>query len=261
MKHCPNGDLFKYIIEHQRFSVLEAKYYLKKIIVGLQYVLSLGIVHRDLKPEKLFFNGLGRIKIGDFGLSRFVNSQGLANTPCGSVCYASPECIIGSTYDGRKSDVWSEGVIAYAMLVGVLPWTKRNQSQLLEQIRKTDFLFPSFIPDDPRDLITKMLDPDPCRRISVEQCLHHPWIKSAPNVRPMYGSTGKNLLISLKHVDNFFDRDNSEEKISIKGESLHLARSYSMINDSIENTLKRIVPKEKYNTARQAARAIILKKK
>lgn len=260
MELCPGGDLFRYIVENQRLSELEAKYYLKQIFEALQYVHSLGIVHRDLKPENLFFDEFGSIKIGDFGLSRFVNSQGLANTPCGSVCYASPECIIGNTYDGRKSDVWSLGVIAYAMLVGVLPWTKRNQKQLFEQIIKADFSLPSYISDGPRDLINKMLNPDPCRRISVDQCLSHPWIKSAPNVRPICGSSGKILNISLRHVDKFFGRDDSEEKISINSASARLSRSYSMMNDSIENTLKKIVPKAEYKTARQAAKVIIFKK-
>lgn len=260
MELCRGGDLFQYIVENQHLSELEAKYCLKQIFEALQYVHSSGVVHRDLKPENLFFDEFGRIKIGDFGLSRFVNSQGLAHTPCGSVCYASPECIIGNSYDGRKSDVWSVGVIAYAMLVGVLPWTKRNQNQLFEQIRKADFSVPAYISEGPRDLITKMLNPDPCRRISVSQCLLHPWIKSAPNVRPTHRSSGMNLSISLRHVDKFFGRDESEEKISINSASARLARSYSMMNDSIENTLKKIVPKAEYNTARQAARNIIFKK-
>lgn len=260
MELCPGGDLFKYIVENQCLSELEAKYCLKQIFEALQYVHSLGVVHRDLKPENLFFDEFGSIKIGDFGLSRFVNSQGLANTPCGSVCYASPECIIGNTYDGRKSDVWSVGVIAYAMLVGVLPWTKRNQRQLFEQIIKADFSLPAYLSEGPRDLITKMLNPDPCRRISVDQCLLHPWIKSAPNVRPIYGSSKKVLSISLRHVDKFFGRDDSEENIVINSASARIVRSHSMINDSIENTLKNIVPKAEYNTARQAAKAIIFKK-
>ncbi|OHS94605.1 CAMK family protein kinase [Tritrichomonas foetus] len=254
MELCQMGELYQYIIENNRLSELEAKFFLKQIFEALQYVHNLGIVHRDLKPENLFFNEYGKIKIGDFGLSRFVNSQGLADTPCGSICYASPECICGSTYDGRKSDMWSLGVIAYAMLTGELPWTKKNQTQLFEQIKKADFLIPSYISDGPRDLINKMLDPDPERRLSVDMCLQHPWIKSAPSNRPCgNGSSSKGLWISIKQVDKFFGRDDSEPIIVAD----ELPRSYSMMKKDIDHTLKTIAPKE-HNTARQlAARTII----
>lgn len=261
MELCSRGDLFQYIIQNQRLSELETKYFLKQIFEALQYVHSLGIIHRDLKPENLFFDEFSRIKIGDFGLSRFVNDQGLADTPCGSICYASPECISGSSYDGRKTDVWSVGVIAYAMLTGELPWTKKNQIQLFEQIKNADIIIPSYITKQPRELILKLLEPNPNRRISVEQCLEDPWIKSAPNVRPIVGSATKNLWISLKHIDRFFGRDDPDDQIAMTCKAPELSRSYSLMKDDIENVLKKISSKIEYNTARQAARTILIKPK
>ena len=256
MELCAMGELYQYILSNGRLSDLDARFFLRQVFEALSYMHSLGIVHRDLKPENLFFTENGAIKIGDFGFSRFVNSQGIAETPCGSICYAAPECIKGSTYDGRKSDVWSMGVIAYAMLTGELPWTKRNQAQLFEQISKADFIIPSYVQDGPRDLITRMLDPDPGRRFSVDQCLNHPWILSAPKLRKIdVGDDNNKKLptIGTKQIDKFFGRDNSERIII----SDDFVRSYSMTNQEFGKALKNIVPKE-HNTARQIAAKTII---
>ncbi|KAH0786329.1 CAMK family protein kinase [Histomonas meleagridis] len=214
MELCSNGELYHYIIQSQRLSELESKYFLRQILETLQYVHSLGFVHRDIKPENLLIDANGFIKISDFGLSKFVGTQGIASTPCGSLCYAAPECIQGIGYDGRKSDVWSVGVVLYAMLTGQLPWTKRNQHQLIDQIIHADFSIPSYVSSQASDLIEKMLEPDPEKRITVEDALAHPLVRSAPRHRYL---TQQTLLpLSLKHIDKFFGRDGSEIEIDDK---------------------------------------------
>ena len=252
MELCENGELFRYITENGRLSELEARYFLKQILEALLYIHSQGIVHRDIKPENLLLDRDGRVKVSDFGLSRFVNAQGLADTPCGSICYASPECLSGSRYDGRKSDVWSVGVVAFAMLTGELPWTKRNQSQLVEQIRKADFEMPTYLGEMPKDFITKVLDPDPATRLSVEEALAHPWIQSAPSHR--FRSKEPRLMLSLKHVDKFFGRENSE--VVIDESSLERSGSVTL-NKTIENALHIIVPRQERNTARETAKQMV----
>lgn len=256
MELCTNGELFQYIIENGRLSELESKYFLKQILDALQYVHSLGIVHRDIKPENLLISADGQIKISDFGLSRFVNSTGLADTPCGSPCYASPECIKGGSYDGRKSDIWSVGVVAYAMVTGELPWTRKNQIQLFDQICKGDYIIPSYVSDGCRHFIHCLMEPNPEIRYSIQQALTHPWIASAPAQRVLNNET--HLRISLKYLDRFFGRDQSEVMI----EDPSLVRSTSVVNTSIDETLRNIgqKPKER-NTARVAANNILFRKK
>ena len=252
MELCEHGELFHYIVDNGRLSELESRYFLKQILEALRYVHNQGVVHRDIKPENILLDVDGHVKLSDFGLSRFVNAQGLADTPCGSVCYASPECVSGIQYDGRKSDIWSVGVVAYAMLTGVLPWTKQNQVQLIEQIRKADFQIPGFVSEGARDLIRKLMEPDPAKRISVEEALQHPWIASAPSHR--FRSKEPKLMLSLKYVDRFFGRENSDVVIDDKV----LMRSGSVsVNRNFENMLRIIVPKQQRNTSRETAKQIV----
>lgn len=252
MELCEYGDLYKYIVDNGRLNELESRYYLKEILEALKYVHAQGVVHRDIKPENILLDVDGHVKLSDFGLSRFVNAQGLADTPCGSVCYASPECASGIQYDGRKSDIWSVGVVAYAMLTGVLPWTKQNQAQLFEQIRKADFQIPGFVSDSARDLIRKLIEPDPAKRISAEEALHHPWIESAPSHR--FRSKEPKLSLSLKSVDRFFGRENSDVEI----EDSAIVRSGSVqFNRGFEKMVKIIAPPQHRNTARPGAKQIL----
>jgi 5'-AMP-activated protein kinase catalytic alpha subunit len=92
------------------------------MVAALDYIHSLGICHRDLKPENILLDYDKSIKIVDFGLSNIYGKDELLKTACGSPCYAAPEMIAGHKYKGLKSDLWSAGVVLYAMLCGFLPY-------------------------------------------------------------------------------------------------------------------------------------------
>ena len=176
VEFCPNGELFSHVVDQGRLDESQAKIFISQVLFALQYVHSLGICHRDLKPENLLLDQYGMVKISDFGLSRFVGPNGLVSTPCGSPCYASPECVSGHPYDGRKSDIWSCGVISYAILTGQLPWTKRNQQQLFEQIKRGEYTIPSYLSDKCRSFIAGLMTVNIEYRMTIEQALHHDWL-------------------------------------------------------------------------------------
>lgn len=92
------------------------------MISGIKYIHELGICHRDLKPENLLVDYDKSLKIVDFGLSNLYEKGKTLKTACGSPCYAAPEMIAGNQYDGLMSDLWSCGVVLYAMLCGFLPY-------------------------------------------------------------------------------------------------------------------------------------------
>lgn len=96
-----------------------------------------GVVHRDLKPENLLLDGkASHLKIIDFGLSNMYSPEELLETACGSPCYAAPEMIAGKKYHGLKVDIWSCGVILYAMICGYLPFEDPNTNKLYKKILK-----------------------------------------------------------------------------------------------------------------------------
>ena len=118
MEYCEGGELFNYIVKNRRLDEGEAAFFYYQLINGLEYIHSLGIVHRDLKPENILLTKEHLLKIIDFGLSNYYKEgqENYLETPCGSPCYASPEMVSGKNYDGYKIDIWSSGIILFAML-------------------------------------------------------------------------------------------------------------------------------------------------
>jgi serine/threonine protein kinase len=177
MEYCEGGELFNYIVKNRRLSDEESAFFFYQLINGLEYIHSLGIVHRDLKPENLLLTNEHLLKIIDFGLSNyFVKDQKeLLSTPCGSPCYASPEMVGGKKYNGFKIDIWSSGIILYAMLCGYLPFEDKDNDILFEKILECKLYFPKYISKNAKDLMEKILVTDPDKRISIAEIKNHPF--------------------------------------------------------------------------------------
>jgi serine/threonine protein kinase len=210
MEFCPNGDLYQYIVTRGFVPEDEARVFTRQILEALQYVHSMSISHRDLKPENLLLDQNGVLKISDFGLASFLPKDGLVVTSCGSPCYASPECISGDPYDGKTTDVWSVGVIVYAMVTGALPWTEASQSGIFNQIRMGQYRIPRVLSPDCRSFLRGLMTVDIKKRSTIGQALRHPFLA---NVAVEWEECPA-VLVSLKRVDRFFstyDFDNEAE--------------------------------------------------
>ena len=240
MEFCPGGELFQWIVNHGHLTEEDSRPMLRQILEALAYVHSQNVTHRDLKPENVLIDQTGHMKISDFGLSRFVGPDHLARTPCGSPCYASPECVSGRPYDGLKSDVWSIGVILYAMLTGKLPWTKRNQRQLFDQIRAGEYKIPDYVSESAQSLIRGLMTVDCEKRMTIEQAFEHPFLKDVGE--QFYGMAPTMIeYISLKRVDCFFGADNDDE-VELKAASEE-AKTKTEVEFGLEQTKKQIVVK------------------
>jgi 5'-AMP-activated protein kinase catalytic alpha subunit len=144
----------------------------------VEYLHKLGIVHRDLKPENLLLNHNKQIKIVDFGLSNTYQTGETLKTACGSPCYAAPEMIAGKRYFGSNVDIWSCGVILFALVCGYLPFEDPNTGNLYKKILNGDYTIPKFISPDCRDLITKTLNTTPEERFKIADIKKHAWYNS-----------------------------------------------------------------------------------
>lgn len=176
LEHVSGGELFDYLVKKSRLTIKEAKKFFRQIISALDFCHSHLICHRDLKPENLLLDEKLNIKIADFGMASLQVDGSMLETSCGSPHYACPEVIRGEKYDGRKADVWSCGVILYALLVGALPFDDDNLKQLLEKIKKGHFTIPSYVPQECQELLRKMIEIDPNKRLSLEEVNKHPWV-------------------------------------------------------------------------------------
>ena len=213
MEYCSQGELFQHIVDCNFLQERESKFLFKQFIDAIAYLHANNVAHRDLKPENLLLDTGNKLKVSDFGFARFVQPNTLCSTTCGSPCYASPETLAGKQYDAFKSDIWSSGVILYAMVTGQLPWTKTNQTELFDQIKSADYKIPTYLTEECQDLIKNLLVVDPNARLTAKQVQEHPWLTNTPTFIP------ENVTlcpITLKSIDQFFGREISVLKFTIK---------------------------------------------
>ncbi|XP_048360679.1 maternal embryonic leucine zipper kinase isoform X2 [Sphaerodactylus townsendi] len=178
MEYCPGGELFDYIIAKDRLTEEEACVFFRQIVSAIAYVHNHGYAHRDLKPENLLIDAEHNLKLIDFGLCAKPKG-GLdyhLNTCCGSPAYAAPELIQGKAYIGSEADIWSMGVLLYALLCGFLPFDDDNVMALYKKIVRGKYEVPKWLSPGSVLLLHQMLQVDPKRRIMVKHLLNHPWL-------------------------------------------------------------------------------------
>uniref|UniRef100_A0A3Q3LTP6 Serine/threonine-protein kinase BRSK2-like n=1 Tax=Mastacembelus armatus TaxID=205130 RepID=A0A3Q3LTP6_9TELE len=181
LEHVSGGELFDYLVKKGRLTPKEARKFFRQIISALDFCHSHSICHRDLKPENLLLDEKNNIRIADFGMASLQVGDSLLETSCGSPHYACPEVIRGEKYDGRRADVWSCGVILFALLVGALPFDHDNLRQLLEKVKSGVFHMPHFIPPDCQSLLKGMIEVNPEKRLTLEAIQKHTWYLGGRN--------------------------------------------------------------------------------
>ena len=227
MEYCEKGELFEYILSHQKLTEDECSLFFYQLINGVGHIHSMGVAHRDLKPENILLTDKNILKIIDFGLSHEFNEKSeLLNTKCGSPSYASPEIILGKEYDGFKSDIWSCGIILYAMATGYLPFEGENNKILFREILECNPDIPIYLSEEIIDLISSILTKNPDERISIENIKKHEFYLK-----------GKKLF--EKKYKNIFETKNYV-KILNENEKKNLEKNTK------ENIIKNIVSKD-YN--------------
>lgn len=203
MEYASGGELFDYIVAHTRVKENEACRFFHQILAGVEKIHEYLVVHRDLKPENLLLDDGNFIKIVDFGLSNTYPEGALLKTACGSPCYAAPEMVAGKHYIPSLCDIWSCGVILFALTCGFLPFEDQNTANLYKKILKGDYQEPDFLSPEAKDLIRGMLTTDPEQRVRIGTgsepigmtIRSHPWFKQcAPDcvLQPVWGDGGTN---------------------------------------------------------------------
>jgi 5'-AMP-activated protein kinase catalytic alpha subunit len=184
----------------KKLSENESCLFYQQIISGIEYLHKLKYVHRDIKPENLLINEETKeLKIVDFGLSNVYSNSNkcLLESACGSPSYAAPEMLNGEKYRAPPVDIWSSGIVLYAMLCGYLPFEDDDNDVLYDKICKGKFTIPNHVSEKARDLLNKILVTDPKKRLTIHQIRNHPWFS-------LYNDKGKLMmnegLLLIKYV-------------------------------------------------------------
>lgn len=174
LEYSPGGELYKKLTARGKFSERTSARFISDLSLAMKYCHSKHVIHRDIKPENLLLGAKNDVKIADFGWSVHAPTS-RRNTLCGTLDYLPPEMVEGREHD-EQVDTWALGVLLYEFLVGVPPFETESHSATYRRIQRVDIRWPSFLPDDAKDLISKLLKKDPRQRLPLECVPRHPFV-------------------------------------------------------------------------------------
>jgi polo-like kinase 1 len=185
LEMCTNQTLNDLCKRRKRLTEFEAQYYIYQIVGALKYLQKNRVIHRDLKLGNLFLNDKLEIKLGDFGLAAkldFDNEK--RHTVCGTPNYLAPEVLSNKSGHGYEVDVWSLGVVLYALVIGRPPFETPEVKMTYEKIKKVIYQFPEAVPlsDNVKNLISKIFNVEPSKRPTLDQILEHPFLNNGIRV-------------------------------------------------------------------------------
>lgn len=189
MEFARNGSLLDIIRKERYIEEEKARQWFGQLVSAIDYCHQKTVVHRDIKCENLLLNEAFEIKLSDFGFARkhagMIDPKiKLSETFCGSYAYASPEILKGVPYMPHQSDIWSMGVVLFAMVYGRLPFDDTNYSDLLRQVQNK-VVFPDSpqVSDACNELICRILSHVKVRS-TVEDIQKDPWLTRVPREKP-----------------------------------------------------------------------------
>ena len=230
MENVSGGDLLTYVKKRTKLNEKTSKFIYKQLITSLQYIHSKKIIHRDIKLDNILIDLNNNIKLCDFGVGKIYNNINDKFTDqCGTPAYIAPEILLNKSYNGPPVDIWSSGVVLYAMLSGTVPFKSNNIKDLHNIIINGSYKKIDFVSNDANNLIQKLLQVNPQKRISIQEILNHPWICSDNNCEDN----------NINHINKNFSLFTKSEIILLSKENLDYRNCDK--NEIIENfTLKNL---------------------
>ena len=186
MELAEGGNLFHKLYREKCFLERNAAQYFREVVLAVEYLHSHvpAIIHRDIKPENILLDKEGRIKLTDFGWSNYYSEDNptLRFTMCGTLEYLPPEIVTEKGHN-TGADIWCLGILLFEMLTGSTPFNSKGKDQMMNNIITLKPKFPHSMPPLAKDLISKMIEKDPMRRLSAKEIKCHPWLLDHPPIR------------------------------------------------------------------------------
>lgn len=177
LEYCPGDELYNYLLEKGALEPSKVQRIFTQLVGAVSYVHNKSCVHRDLKLENILLDKNGDVKLVDFGFTReYEGKSNYLQTWCGTVCYSAPEMLKGEKYAGEKVDVWSLGIILYALLVGELPFDDDDEMITKTKILKEEPKYPDNFPPQAKELCQSLLSKRPILRPTLADILQNPWL-------------------------------------------------------------------------------------
>ncbi|PSN71063.1 Pkinase-domain-containing protein [Corynespora cassiicola Philippines] len=182
MEMCKKGVVMQVGLDDRAdpYDEEQCRCWFRDMILGIEYLHAQGIIHRDIKPDNCLITDDDVLKIVDFGVSEMFDKQGEMKTAksAGSPAFMPPELCVPKHghVSGKAADIWSMGVTLYCLMFGRIPFEKHGMIELYQSIRMDRPEFEVEVNEDFKDLILRLLQKDPEKRITMEEIREHPWV-------------------------------------------------------------------------------------
>ncbi|CAI7642689.1 unnamed protein product [Penicillium glandicola] len=182
MEMCKKGVVMKVGLEEKAdpYDDEQCRCWFRDLILGIEYLHSQGIVHRDIKPDNCLVTNDDMLKVVDFGVSEMFekDSDMFTAKSAGSPAFLPPElCVVKhGDVSGKATDIWSMGVTLYCLRYGKLPFEKQSIFELYDSIRGDPLVYEDESDEVFKDLIGRILEKDPEKRIDMFGLREHPWV-------------------------------------------------------------------------------------
>ncbi|XP_016463980.2 CBL-interacting serine/threonine-protein kinase 12 [Nicotiana tabacum] len=235
MEYVKGGELFNKVAKGRLKEEVARKYF-QQLISAVAFCHARGVYHRDLKPENILLDEDGNVKVSDFGLSAIseqIKQDGLFHTFCGTPAYVAPEVLGRKGYDGAKVDLWSCGVILFVLMAGYLPFHDQNVMAMYKKIYKGEFRCPRWFSPELARFLTRLLDTNPERRITIPEIMNNRWFKKGFKHVKFYIEDDKLCSINddvddKEGVDSSSELSESESEMEIRRKPPSLPRPASL---------------------------------
>jgi len=235
MEYCVSNveEIIESLTDH-RIPKWQSLKYFRDLVEGLIYLHSRGVVHKDIKPQNMLVNIDDTIKITDLGVCHFVSpfETDICTNTYGTYAYQAPELLAeDSSFQGFKVDIWASGVVLYRMITGDLPFESNKLLDLIESIVNNNYRYNQIVAQDIflDDLLSKILEKNPPKRISLEEIKTHPWfvqavIQDTPPVKipshKLYVDDYRSMTITPYLHEMHFPLPPSENQVNVSESTL-----------------------------------------
>lgn len=212
MECLDGGNLCSYVKAKRRLSEDESRRIFFQILQAVEHLHMLGVTHRDIKLENILFAENKDIKVIDFGFSTVCQPGKRLKVFCGTPSYMAPEIVRRTEYEGKPVDMWSMGILLYALLCGCFPFRAKSYPDLYRRIARGTFAIPEELSASVKDLLRQFLTVDVSQRITAQTALRHSWLQAqlatSPDIAKLRLETP--ILISDKPSDDIDEQTLSE---------------------------------------------------
>ena len=178
MEYAKNGNLFELLSLPENNKGLDEQRafdYFIQVVNAVYYLHQNNIIHRDIKPENILIGKKGLLKLCDFGWAKELTLEN-RSTFCGTVEYMAPEIVGSENYD-YSVDIWSLGILLYELVFGHSPFKAKNMKNVILNIKNHDLTYDKHISYECKNLIKKILNINPQKRIKIKDILIHPFVQ------------------------------------------------------------------------------------